>query len=61
LTDPSQFTLSLGLQDLQSQHGGTPWNILMAANMMFSLPLIVLFLLARKTFMRGIAMTGLKG
>lgn len=61
LTDPSQFTLSLGLQDLQSQHGGTPWNVLMAANMMFSLPLIVLFLLARKTFMRGIAMTGLKG
>ncbi len=61
LTDPSQFTLSIGLQDLQSQHGGTPWNVLMAANVMFSLPLIVLFLLARKTFMRGIAMTGMKG
>jgi ABC-type maltose transport system permease subunit len=29
--------------------------------MLFSLPLVILFLLARKTFMRGIAMTGMKG
>jgi multiple sugar transport system permease protein len=61
LTDRSQFTLSLGLQQFQSQHGGTPWHILMAASMMFSMPLIILFLIARKTFMRGIAMTGIKG
>jgi multiple sugar transport system permease protein len=61
LTDRSQFTLSLGLQAFQSQQGGTAWHLAMAASMMFSLPLIVLFLLARKTFMRGIAMTGIKG
>ncbi|MGD0089778.1 MAG: carbohydrate ABC transporter permease [Planctomycetota bacterium] len=61
LTDRSQFTLSLGLQAFQSQHGGTPWHLSMAASMMFSLPLLILFLLARKTFMRGIAMTGIKG
>jgi multiple sugar transport system permease protein len=61
LTDKSQFTLSLGLQSFQSQQGGTPWHLAMAASMMFSLPLIILFLIARKTFMRGIAMTGIKG
>lgn len=61
LTDPSQFTLALGLQSLQSQQGGTPWHLAMAGAAMFSLPLIVLFLFARKTFMRGIAMTGIKG
>jgi multiple sugar transport system permease protein len=61
LTDRSQFTLSLGLQAFQSQHGGTPWHLAMAAAMMFSLPLIILFLLARKTFMKGIVMTGMKG
>ena len=61
LTDRSQFTLSLGLQAFQSQQGGTPWHLPMAASMMFSLPLIILFLIARKTFMRGIAMTGIKG
>jgi multiple sugar transport system permease protein len=61
LQDRSQFTLSLGLQAFQSQHGGTPWHLAMAAAMMFSLPLVILFLLARKTFMRGIVMTGMKG
>ncbi len=61
LTDRSQFTLSLGLQAFQSQQGGTPWHLSMAASMMFSLPLVVLFLVARKTFIKGIAMTGLKG
>jgi multiple sugar transport system permease protein len=61
LSDSSQFTLSLGLQAFQSQHGGTPWHLSMAASVMFSLPLIILFLLTRRMFVKGIAMTGLKG
>ena len=61
LQDSHQFTLSLGLQAFFSQQGGTDWHYAMAAGMMFSLPLIVLFVLASKTFMRGIAMTGMKG
>lgn len=61
LTSRDQFTLSVALQSLQSQQGGTPWHILMAASMMFSMPLIVLFFIARKSFMKGIAMTGIKG
>jgi multiple sugar transport system permease protein len=61
LNDASQFTLSLGLQAFQSQHGGTPWHLSMAASVLFSAPLIVLFLAARRMFVKGIAMTGLKG
>ncbi|MCK6474990.1 MAG: carbohydrate ABC transporter permease [Planctomycetes bacterium] len=61
LTDKSQFTLSLGLHAFQSQQGGTPWHLVMAASAVFSIPLIVLFLVAMKTFIRGIAMTGIKG
>ncbi len=61
LTDKSQFTLSLGLHAFQSQQGGTPWHLVMAASAVFSLPLIVLFLFTMKTFIRGIAMTGMKG
>lgn len=61
LNDKSQFTLSLGLHAFQSQQGGTPWHLVMAASAVFSLPLIVLFLSAMKTFIRGIAMTGIKG
>jgi len=61
LSHPSQFTLSLSLQAFASEHGGTPWHLLMAASTVFSLPLIVLFFAAMKTFIRGIAMTGIKG
>lgn len=61
LNHPSQFTLSLSLQAFQSEHGGTPWHLLMAASTVFSLPLIVLFFATMKTFIRGIAMTGIKG
>jgi multiple sugar transport system permease protein len=61
LNHPSQFTLSLSLQAFASEHGGTPWHLLMAAATVFSLPLIILFFATMKTFIRGIAMTGIKG
>jgi multiple sugar transport system permease protein len=56
-----QFTLALGLQNFQSQHGGTNWPQLMAASVMVIAPLIVLFFVAQKTFIQGIATTGMKG
>jgi len=61
LNHESQFTLSLSLQAFASEHGGTPWHLLMAASTVFSLPLIVLFFFAMKTFIRSVAMTGIKG
>jgi multiple sugar transport system permease protein len=61
LQRPEQFTLALGLQNLQSQHGGTPWHTLMAASVLVILPVIILFFLAQKTFIEGIATTGMKG
>jgi len=60
LQDPSQYTLALGLQTFQSQHGGTEWNLLMAASVLVILPVIILFFLAQKTFIQGIATTGMK-
>ena len=61
LIDQKTFTLGLGLQAYQSQHGGTPWNLLMAASAMVMLPIIVLFFFTQKQFIQGIAVTGLKG
>jgi multiple sugar transport system permease protein len=60
LQRPEQYTLALGLQAFQSQHGGTEWNLLMAASVLVILPVIVLFFLAQKTFIQGIATTGIK-
>ena len=61
LLDQKTFTLSLGLQFYQSQHGGTQWNLLMAASTIVILPVILLFFFAQKQFIQGIAVTGLKG
>lgn len=55
------FTLALGLQVYQSQIGGTPWNLLMAACTLVTAPLLVLFLLTQRTFIEGIVTTGVKG
>ncbi len=61
LQRPEQYTLALGLQAFQSQHGGTEWNQLMAASLLIIAPIILLYFLAQKTFVQGIATTGIKG
>jgi len=61
LQRPSQFTLALGLQAYQSAHAGTEYNYLMAASLMIIAPVILLYFLTQKTFIQGIATTGLKG
>lgn len=60
LVDQNTFTLSLGLQAYQTQHGGTPWNLLMAASCLVILPVIIVFFLAQKVFIQGIATSGIK-
>ena len=60
LNKQEKYTLSLGLQMYQSQHGGTPWNLVMAASVLVVLPVLGLYLLARRMFVEGVAATGLK-
>ena len=61
LQRPEQFTLALGLQNFQSKAGGTSWHLLMAASTLVVLPIVLLFFLAQRTFIEGIATTGTKG
>lgn len=60
LTSRDQFTLALGLQLYQSQAGNTQWNLLMAASTLMISPLVLLFLLTQRTFVRSVASEGLK-
>jgi multiple sugar transport system permease protein len=60
LSDPKQFTLSLALQNFQSQQGGTAWHYLMAAAVLITAPVILLYFLCQKSFRQGIATTGVK-
>ena len=59
LNDPNKFPLAYGLERFVSSYGDQT-HLLMAAAAMFTLPLIVLFLLAQRTFVQGIATTGVK-
>jgi len=51
----------MGLASFIEFEGGTRWNELLAASLFTMLPLIVLFLLAQRFFIQGIASSGIKG
>jgi multiple sugar transport system permease protein len=57
VNDPAKYTLAYGLQQFVSHYGGF-YAQLMAAATIFTLPIIVLFFFAQKTFIQGIATTG---
>ncbi len=64
LNSPEKFTLALGLNFFKSvpESAGLPMqHLLMAASVMTIMPIIILFFLAQRYFVQGIALTGLKG
>ena len=56
---PDQMTLQLGLSTFQGAHA-TQWPLLMAGTVMSQVPLLVLFFLAQRYFVRSVAFAGLK-
>lgn len=60
LNQESKFTLALGLQRFLNEHGAE-WDLLMAASVLITLPMIIIFFSAQQYFMQGIRMTGVKG
>ncbi|HEY3265856.1 MAG TPA: carbohydrate ABC transporter permease, partial [Armatimonadota bacterium] len=57
LHDENQYTLALGLQAFLGRHGAD-WSALMAAATAVTIPPVILFLFAQKTFIEGVALTG---
>jgi multiple sugar transport system permease protein len=60
VTSTSQMTLPLGLATFQGAHA-TEWTLLMAANVMSLAPMLVIFVVAQRFFIRSVAATGLAG
>jgi len=61
LTNPSMYTLSIGLYAFVTDRG-TLWNQLMAAGIMFMVPMLIVFFFGQKAFMEGgIRTTGIRG
>ena len=60
ITSTNQMTLPLGLATFQGAHA-TEWTLLMAANVMSLVPMLAIFFLAQRYFIRSVASTGLAG
>lgn len=58
LTDREKFTLAQGLQLYQSKAGLTPWNLLMAASTMVAAPVLLVYILSQRSFVRGLSGDG---
>ncbi len=54
------YTVQLGLAVFRDQRS-TVWNLLMAGTVTATLPILIVFFFAQRYFIRGIALTGLKG
>lgn len=54
-------TLEVGLSLFKDSFGTTNWPLQMAAAVLVLLPVLIVFLFTQRFFVRGIAMTGLKG
>jgi len=59
VTEDRMFTIPLGLQRFQEQYV-TTYNEVMAISTIAMLPLVLMFFLFQRAFIRGIALTGLK-
>lgn len=60
LNDAQLFNLSLGLATFRGLYN-TQWGYLMAASVVVLLPCLVLYFVAQRFIVEGIALTGLKG
>jgi multiple sugar transport system permease protein len=60
LDSDEKFTVAIGLANLVTR-SDTPWNLMMAANLLSIIPPIVVYFFAQKKLIGGIASVGLKG
>lgn len=60
LNDQKLYTLQLGLYQYSSQYG-REWGLLMAAAVLITLPVLIVFFLTQRTFVQGVTLSGIKG
>jgi multiple sugar transport system permease protein/sn-glycerol 3-phosphate transport system permease protein len=66
LNDNMKFTVAVGIRYFQSVAGNADAmehteHLLMAASIMMTAPIILLFFVSQRFFVRGIVMSGIKG
>ena len=64
LHDDAKFTMPVGLLNFIGTSGraqGSPWHLVMAVSTVMMIPIVILFFLAQRRFIEGIATAGVKG
>lgn len=59
-TNEQMRTLAVGLTQFQNQYG-TKYHLMMAASTLVVVPMLIVFFLLQRHFIRGIALSGIKG
>lgn len=60
LNDVDKQTLELGLNTYNSMQTTAPWHLIMAGSVLVTLPLVAIFFIGQRYFVKGITMTGIK-
>jgi len=58
--DTDHWPVAYGLASFHGSHS-TDWGVIMAVTVLATLPVVVIFFFAQRTFVEGIALTGVKG
>jgi len=61
LTEPNKYTLPVVLPQFTDTYGAPIFNVQLAATSLSVIPVMIVFVMAQRHFIRGITMTGLKG
>ncbi|MEI8407616.1 MULTISPECIES: carbohydrate ABC transporter permease [unclassified Kribbella] len=61
LSSKEKFTIPQALTQYVDAYGGPMWNTQLAAATLSALPVLIIFVLAQRQFVEGLAQTGLKG
>ena len=61
LSTPEKFTIPQALTQFVDAYGGPVWNVQLAAASLTAIPVLVVFVVAQRQFIEGLAHTGLKG
>ena len=63
INSPDKYTVALGIANYRSQMAGsrTRWDLMMATSVSMTAPVVLLFFVLQRYFIKGVVMSGIKG
>ena len=61
LNRTESLTAAVGLRTFMDETHGTDWELMMAANILFMVPVVIVFFFTQRYMIQGVVITGVKG